>query len=119
MGNVEKRFDTLTVNGKEMTPGKVHGIEPTGVMSWRTDTAITNTGWKLCARSEPTPEPTSETTSTPTPTSEPAQKAAAFTINSGEGCTLDPIDKRCITTRNYPAKYGNNEKCTFVLNPPA
>jgi len=59
----------------------------------------------------PTPEPT---LAPPSPTPE---SAAAFTVRSGDHCTVGTVDaKSCVTSPNYPAEYENKQGCVISMS---
>lgn len=94
--DTEEGYDFLTVNGVQYSG---HDAPPggltTGELVWSSDDVFNANGWKICMGGAE-PEPISQ-----------------FFAMEGNGCTSTGD---CVTSGNYPLKYGPNENCTITVN---
>merc|ERR1712129_261736 len=65
-------------------------------ISWTSDSNLNRPGWKICTSLLPAIDP------------------GRFVI-LGTGCRPDATDDTCITSKNYPAKYDNKQKCEILF----
>lgn len=72
----------------------MEGLPLSGTLAWASDESVEMGGWKICARESP-----------PTP---------GTWIVFGP-CSAAPDDSSCITSGNYPGKYGYGEVCDMFI----
>lgn len=94
----EAGLDILTINGKPFSGYSGDGIfDVQGAailrqVTWKTDSSQAFSGWRLCARSSPPEE---------------------GTWMSIGPCQVSVDDHACIQSSNFPAPYGNSERCSM------
>merc|ERR1719379_337723 len=85
----EKRYDKLTVDGVvyDGTDGP-HGVTPKEVITWYSDTSVTDDGWKLCpSQTIPSTSTTPSITSTTTTTTSTSTTTTTPTTTSTSSTT--------------------------------
>jgi len=74
-------YDALIINGNPHCGSVKPVVVPTAPIEWKTDGSVVRGGWKMCP---------------------------SLIIIEGTGCVRDG---ECVTSKNYPSSYGNDEKC--------
>jgi len=99
----EAKYDKLIVNGAAYTGSAgPSGIVPQGSISWSSDGTVQKTGFVLCPQG-------AVTTTTTTISSTPAM----WKVTVGQ-CQVD--DSGCVSSPNYPGKYGKRDKCVISVD---
>jgi len=99
----EAKYDKLIVNGDAYSGNAgPDGIVPQGSISWSSDSTVQETGFVLCPQSAAT---TTTTTISPRP--------SMWKVTVGQ-CQLD--DSGCVSSPNYPGKYGKNDNCVISVD---
>jgi len=102
----ENRYDKLIVNGEPFSGNSgPSGIVPQGSISWSSDSTVEKTGFHLC--------PQSATATTTTTTTIPYSQSM-WEVKVGQ-CQIDRSG--CVSSPNYPEKYGSNDKCVISVTP--
>jgi hypothetical protein len=94
----EGGYDWLTLNGKQLSgngPLPI-GSQVSGVQTWAADGDVNAKGWRIC-----TEKPG------------PADTLSSNSVSEGR-CRVDPAG--CVTSPNFPAKYGPSQSCQFALH---